>query len=94
MTLKLTSFSLKITKNEENCQALISRVTQRVKSKITFTLHSRKFYSQPISSICRERKANLQFFLFWNDYISYTVSNLSNLAITLLDRGVENPYLL
>jgi len=36
---KLTSFSLKSTKYDENCHSRISRFTQLIKSEITFTLN-------------------------------------------------------
>ena len=38
IALKLISFSLKITKNGENCQSRISRFTKMVRSKIMFML--------------------------------------------------------
>ena len=49
ITMKLASFSLKITKNEENCHSWISCFTQMVMSDIIFTLDLHEFYSQPIT---------------------------------------------
>ena len=43
ITLKLASFSLKITINGENCHSQFSHLTQMVKCEITFMLVSRKF---------------------------------------------------
>ena len=51
ITLKMTCFSLKITKNLENCHLRISRFIQMMKSGMTFKLDSRKFVE-----ICRQMK--------------------------------------
>ena len=46
----LASFSLKIMIFEENCQQQILRFTEMLRSEITFTLNSRKFWSWYITS--------------------------------------------
>ena len=51
ITLNLTSFPLKITKNVEDCHSPISSFAQMLSSEIMSTLNSRKFCSQPFS-IC------------------------------------------
>ena len=43
---KVTIFSLKITKNTENCHSWISRFLQMVKREIMFMLDSHKFWSK------------------------------------------------
>ena len=51
ITPKLTSFSLKITNYGENCHSQISHLMQMMKSEMTFTLNSRKFWLLPITSL-------------------------------------------
>ena len=51
ITLNLISFSLKITKNVEDCHSPISSFAQMLSSEIMSTFNSRKFCSQPFS-IC------------------------------------------
>ena len=65
ITLKLTNFSLKITRNWENCHLQISRFTHMMKSKITFMLNSRKFCLQPFISRHSCFLSNLYISDFW-----------------------------
>ena len=51
ITLDGTSFSRKITMNWENCHSQVSYFTLMVRSKIMFTFDSRKFWSQPITTV-------------------------------------------
>ena len=52
ITQKFANFSLKITKNRENCHSRISRFPKMVKR--AFTLVSRKFWSRPITNSTHE----------------------------------------
>ena len=59
VTQKFDTFSVKVTMNWENCHSWISHFTQMVKSEITFTLNSRKFWSRPITSCYANDSLNL-----------------------------------
>ena len=58
-------FSLKITKNRENCQSRNLHFLQSENGEITFTLHSRQFWSWPITRIYSTKIITYQWHLDW-----------------------------